>query len=429
MIHITEAESNNDGVLCTIIAGQKSGGKPVCMECSSPSNMLHACGHCQTCCMCIPCSKCMVVQVSQYCNLCNACDACCTCTVCLSCGLVTNGKLCDVCRGCSNCCNRRHNGIIFVQASVDLERYVPTDKQLTMNGSPRLLSAEVETCGYSSEKVSALNSMLTKWNCSVVHDGSLPDRGFEINTHPAGGDLWMQMCTELYQSMTMAKVSFNSSAGCHIHVDARDLGYIQIANLLRMYYYAELGMYRLIAKERRENRFCAPCGLGYMTAITRVKQAANQAPDDTTRALIYRQAVMNELYKNKANLNKAVPKSFVASMRRSKGNGPRYRGLNLHSWIYRGTIEFRFPGHQPSALDLQMLGCMLANFLDLAKRSEAQVASLTKDVEKEFTTKGPNGVSSLAFLRSLSPTPQVDDWITERAKFYNNLSTAFATQL
>ena len=270
--------------------------------------------------------------------------------------------------------------------------------------------------------------MLRKWFCSVVHDGSLPDNGFEINTHPAGGDLWMNLCTELYTAMTAARVCFNQNAGCHIHVDARDLGYIQVANLLKLYYYTEHGLYRLIAKERRDNRFCSLCGTGYRVALDRVSKALKKATDDTTRATIYRQAILNELYKSKATLNKVVPKQFVASIRQSKGSGPRYRGLNLHSWIHRGTIEFRFPGHQPSAYDLQMLGCLLANLVDISKRPEGAIEELITPIEKAGGD-WPNAAASLEFLKSLTPNKQVMDWVIERAKFYNNLTAAFTTQL
>lgn len=428
MIHITVTDKPASRGSFTILGGGVA-SVPVCMECHGVSELLHACGHCEDCCLCVPCSKCMVVQNVQYCLLCNACDACCTCTLCRSCMRISNAKMCTMCGYCPACCNGQHQGILFLKAMVDLDRYVPTDKQLKNNPSPRLLSAEVETCGYNAGKVKPLNEMLIKWNCSVVHDGSLPDGGFEINTHPAGGDIWMNLCTELYTSMSHARVHFNHAAGCHIHVDARDLGYIQVANLLKMYYYAEFGLYRLVAKERRDNRFCAMCGTGYKVALDRVSKALAKAQDDTTRATIYRQAILNELYKTKANLNKVVPKHFVASIRANKGNGPRYRGLNLHSWIHRGTIEFRFPGHQPSAYDLQMLGCMLANLLDLSKRSEDAIEEIIAPVVKAAKTNWPDIPTSLEFLKGLSPNKQVIDWITERAKFYNNVVGNFSTQL
>lgn len=242
----------------------------------------------------------------------------------------------------------------------------------------------------------------------------------------------MRQCSELYTAMSIGGVKFNASAGCHIHVDARDLGYIQIANMLRLYYYTEHALYHLIAKERRANHFCARCASGYMIALTRVSKALSQTKNDTQRAIIYRQAILNELYKNKAVLTKSVPKTFVAGIRQDKGSGPRYRGLNLHSWIHRGTVEFRFPGHQPSAHDLQMMGIMLANFLDLSKRSEEEITELVEPYRGSFESGlilERLEALSLELLIKLSPNSAVMDWIRERVKFYNSQTGSFITQL
>lgn len=437
MIRITVAENirgNESFNFYTVPATTK----PSCLECGMVNTLLHTCGYCHECCYCTTCSKCQQIADS-YCQMCHACHGCCTCVYCTSCRRIVTGVLCTSCGGCARCCNTTsgtsHGGVIFARRTVDLDKYVPTKKELKLNPSPRLLSAEVETCGYSVGKATDLNHHLKAWNSSVVRDGSLPEGGFEINTHPAGGDHWMRMCSELYTAMTKAKVKFNHQAGCHIHVDARDLGYTQVANMIRLYYYTETAMYRLIAKERRNNHYCAMCASGYMMAITRVAPAIKRATKDLERTLIYRQAIMNELYKTKASLVKGVPKSFVVGVRQDKSSGPRYRGLNLHSWIHRGTIEFRFPGHQPSAHDLQMMGCMLANFLDLSKRTEEEILGMVEPIEKQWKTVPDTDAianASTEFLCSLSPMPAVTDWIRERTKFYNSLNSSgapFSTQL
>lgn len=429
MIQVTAFGVTNESP--THISIRTEGGVG-CIGCFS-DELLHTCGHCCSCCVCTTCVQCLSLLKERVCGQCHKCKSCCVCIFCSKCEALINGNICSMCNGCSHCCtlnSQNHTTINQYRNTVLLDRYLPTEGELTGNASPRLLAAEIEVCGTTRSMPGnkAINTVIHNWCASIVHDGSLPSGGFEINTHPAGGDYWAKQCREIYTALGQAKAFFDSRAGCHIHVDARDLGYCNVANLLQMYYYLEPALYQLIAKERRDNTYCVKCATAYEEALALVRPKMAKA-SETRKMILYRHAILGSLYltKTEVNATKNIPKGFLNGLKGSKNAGPRYRGLNLHSWIHRGTIEFRFPGHQPSAFDLINMGSLLANLIDLSKRSEADIQALIKDTKKEFSLNPL--LASIALLTETAPSKVIVDWIKERIKFYNSRSEMVTTTL
>lgn len=408
-----------------------------CHEVYSP-DMMHQCGSCISCCRCSSCRGCHETMVLEGCTACALCRSCCKCYACYICGGPHTHKssLCVQCgggiranRGCGCCSHAESRDIAFVKRTVNLVKYVATPDTVKLNTSTRLVSAEIEICGTKSN-TRHLNTALEAWDASVVNDGSLPSTGFEINTHPAAGDYWVSQIDDICDGLANAKAWVNAKAGCHMHVDARDFGYLKLAQFLRLYSCVEPAIYRMIPQNRRTSTYCEYWAMRYLSSIHAVDDLAHAQAITEERKLVvlYRKAILKDLYK-------AYSKETVLKVRGSKQTGARYRGLNLHSWFYRGTIEFRMPPGTVYPENIKNWGMLLANLLDLAAyRTPQEIKTLTDEVEQTIKHWGLYTMSSedctsptldvcVKLLKQLAPTTTIRDWITERIKTMNTLGT------
>ena len=106
-----------------------------------------------------------------------------------------------------------------------------------------------------------------------------------------------------------------------MHVDARDYSHNDIGNLIRVYAKIEPALLKCIAKSRRTNHYCEPCG---EQMLERLANGGHLASEKKTALCVYG----NE-HKN------------LSAAKRDKYDDARYSALNLHSWIYRGSVECR----------------------------------------------------------------------------------------
>lgn len=368
-----------------------------------------------------------MMQVSG-CTACNLCRGCCQCYACSQCGAPHTHKstLCNRCGGgttaggCGCCVHERRESPNFslFKNSVDLALYHATDsKDLKQNPSSRLISAEMEICGLGGQG-KALTKALKSWKCSAVSDGSLPSGGFEINTHPASGDFFIDMINDICQGLKTGKAWVNERAGCHTHIDARDLGYLGISRLLRIMGCIEPAMFMMLSHQRRGSNFCTPSAGAYLQALHKADdKIASTQMTIRQQTLEYRSAITNTLYGKSGG-------DTVTYARQSKGHSARYRAVNLHSWFYRGTIEFRMPPGTIYESNVINWGLLLANIVDVAAaRSHDEIIEFTHEVERliregNLYKTHPNMFTvmdkSIALLKALAPSAVVREWIVER---------------
>src|SRR6266702_5519087 len=116
-----------------------------------------------------------------------------------------------------------------------LKFYRATQKQKKKNKSDRFIAAEIEVSRISHKdyahglklpnvfiaSTKNLENVVRKWHGSIVRDGSLPNSGFEINTSPAAGDVYIKQITEICKALTRVDAKINNDCGLHIHIDAR----------------------------------------------------------------------------------------------------------------------------------------------------------------------------------------------------------------
>lgn len=269
---------------------------------------------------------------------------------------------------------------------------------------PRRIAAEIEVA-HTNGWTERFFVTLKKWNCAVVQDGSLSrSRGkrgasFEINTAPASGEKWVEMVTEVATELRAIGGRANWSCGTHIHVDAtKNFGWWDMRRLVRLYAKVEPGMYDIIDPSRRKSTYAIPCGAKLESYFK--KSEANPTITPHSKIRKFKEAVSMGMYGVDA---KSLSNSSYTA---SKGHSSRYMALNLHSWFYRGTVEFRHSHGITHPEKIINWGLMCASIIDSAANlTEAQVDAL------------PPGVPGLV---AIAPSDRVAKWILKReAKFKN----------
>ena len=258
------------------------------------------------------------------------------------------------------------------------------------NPSGRFLATEIEVSGVLTGGNINTARVLKKWGGAIVGDGSVPN-GFEINTAPAAGDVFIAELQEICEALQKDGAYADSNAGAHVHVDARDFQFYDMRRLVFLYAKVEDALYGLVAPGRLHSDYCHPCGELYTKNLRK-----GLVPKDNKVVLL----------KNMYNLSKD-PDRQIKDVRRSKGSTPnRYYGLNLHSWMYRGTIECRTMHGSTDATKLTNWGILWAAILDHAmKMTEKQIDALNK--------------RPIELLYDIAPTEEMKQWVENRWAFFH----------
>jgi hypothetical protein len=232
-----------------------------CEECDDPVNTFAACGenHCEGCCTCPRCPGCGRWNTNrcghdlEIRSCCNQCQNCCDCIFCDSCGAAVDGT-CDNCNNCSDCCECE-SGECEILTSGIFRFWTAKKTEHKLNPFDRHISLEIEIASCSNTY--QVERTCDKWGDAIVEDGSLPDAGFEINTNPSSGDVFLRHIDEVCSSLESARV--NSACGMHCHIGAPDYRWFDLFKLCRLYSKIEDALYSLIPPSRRINRYCIPC--------------------------------------------------------------------------------------------------------------------------------------------------------------------------
>lgn len=224
--------------------------------------------------------------------------------ICYSC--FNSDRSCADCELCDNCCQCRPFG------------WIKPKRGVWHGNTGRFLGVEIEIAGGDRKLIS---NVVSKWGGGIVRDGSLPESGSEIVTAPARGAAFTKQIGEIVRALNAAKAYTDESCGLHCHVDGRDFDITGVRRLLRFYSIVEPALYAIIPRERRSSSYCIPYGSFFL----KLKNTGNLY--QTIDTIWYRDDMES-----------------VVSRKTHKFDGSRYRGLNLHSWHFRKTFEFRHFG-------------------------------------------------------------------------------------
>lgn len=249
-----------------------------------------------------------------------------------------------------------------------LEFHSPTRFQKKLNKSSRFVSAEIEVAGIKDNK-KLVENIIRKWKGSIVYDGTLPKpNGFEINTAPAAGDLYIRQITEICDKLAKANATVNNSCGLHVHIDARDYNFCDISRLIKVYAAIEPVLFSMVPPYRRNNIYSVKCGDKLETAIK-----ANKLSH-----ILLKEKVVTAVYGEPDSISYRMDK-------RGAGQGTgRYYALNIHSWFFRGTIECRLFDGTLDKNEIIDWGVLWANILDFALHSSDDDVSAAMNKEESY---------------------------------------------
>lgn len=263
-----------------------------------------------------------------------------------------------------------------------------SSKNFEKNPSPRFLSAEIEVA-VANSGISVMDA-LCDWSASSVADGSLSYGGFEINTSPAQGDAFIEQIDDIGEALARQDARVDNSCGLHVHVDARDFTYQKMKNYAYVWASVENIMFDLIARNRRSSTYCAPLGNKLINHFS----DQNQGHGQTVKQLI------EGIYGSPVT---------ASSMLNARRPSCRYHAINLHSWIYRGTIENRMHHGTVNPEKIKNWAMLNSIIIDCA----AQIGSREA---KELPTKLNSAEYQLGFLVSIAPS--LKNWIIDRYRMF-----------
>ncbi len=187
------------------------------------------------------------------------------------------------------------------------------ENKFEKNKFKRLCGIELETVhrgdGYSSRIEHP------GYEFSRTGDGSISGDGVEWISSPMNGDRLFSEIDKMTDWLRDNNFGVNRSCGYHLHIDARDLYWPELCGILIVGNVTEKVLYDMMPKSRRKSNWCRK---------SKIK---------TDRIL--------EIKSDKDFIDSWYEHSSSERPNMGKYHDSRYHGINMHSRVYLGTIEFR----------------------------------------------------------------------------------------
>jgi hypothetical protein len=228
------------------------------------------------------------------------------------------------------------------------------------------------------QDASCVTDVAEVWSDSIVEDGSLPDAGFEINTNPTNGDRFIEHVTELCSGLNRASATVERCCGMHVHCDATDYSYYDLFKLTRIYALVEDALFSLCAPSRRNGQYSRVCGESYsFDNYQTFKKDLMARMYGTDCAIPYKS--WDGKLKPSTTFSRARKRQTLSCFT-ERYNSNRYTALNLHSFFYRRTVEFRHHQGTTQASKATSWAMVCGAVMDSAARmTEKQISALPHD--------------------------------------------------
>lgn len=380
---------------------------PACDARFASSNICATCRECtDECCDCYCCNGCDERRDearSPRCYECENCDACCDCLFCEGCDARHRSEGASWCEECDRCtetcnCESESTPVEFFHNPLHFHHARPSAFARTK--SRRFISCELEVAEIDRDEQTS--DAVRRWCGSIVHDGSLPNTGFEINTAPANGDAFINQIEDISAALRDDGARVTHACGLHVHIDARDFTYWDVRRLVLLYAEIETALFAMMPLARRASHYCQPCGQLYACAV--------------------REHALPKLYKSKL-IKSVYGEAASRPARRDKYSAARYHALNLHSWFYRGTVECRLHTGTINARKIICWSKLWASLLDAAMHFTER--DITKRILNHTPDAPDTSDAPLMRLLELAPDAETRDYIAERHAKHNPSPSAF----
>ena len=277
------------------------------------------------------------------------------------------------------------------------------------------LEVEYNAC----DDFSPIRAWCKTWGASVHSDGSC---GWECVTSPAAGNHLLSQIGDLTYALSESSARHNADCGVHVHVDASDLRWPDMARIVRLYERVEPALYVLAGRRRWSNHYCQPWDTRFTTALastTDVKGAILRVLYNSADEAEGKKELTNTWSRDDGN-GKLVPYGEP-----EKKSSFRYHGLNLAPWIARlrrrnkskdarslynrpvsdATVEFRLHENCHDRERLTAWTKLLVRLVDFASKS----------TDSEIDALPRSGMRALATI-----APDCLPFIVKRTKAYRN---------
>lgn len=216
---------------------------------------------------------------------------------------------------------------------------------------------------------------LGKWKgLASVRDGSV--KGFELNCPPTNGDLFVERIEELTKILRYNNVPVKTNCGYHVHVNGSDLAYEDIRTLIDVYRRIESAVFECLPPSRKANQFVTKVGDRYKVEVPEASGAA------------LGKAIKTKLYGN-------------PNHRPGKYGHYHYFAMNLNSWFFRGTVEFRHAAGTKDKDKIVMWATYWAAVVDRCKKERGDLLAALPE-------------KPLDALLYLCPTDEHKEWFQSR---------------
>lgn len=300
------------------------------------------------------------------------------------------------------------------------ERNKIQSETFLLNTSKRLVGCEIEIdklerpifentlCNKIQMPVAYNNAVLWDAGAVAVYDGSLSNTGFEICTFPANGDAFFKQIESITTAINRQRAIINSRCGMHIHVDASDFDARDVCNFMKLYCLIENAVFSTLPSSRNNNRYCKK--------ITSLNNDVNFLFTKGVKAV---SAAALSAYEVR-NPNKEKLKA----LKQDKKPYSRYKAVNLSSWFYQGTIEFRMFNGTTDYTKITNWCTFWANLLTLVKTT----LNTPKKIYNFLGVKAED-VSNLFFnkeeswkaLMKVCSSDKQRNWFTKRRDKFQNI--------
>lgn len=333
-------------------------------------------------------------------------ERCSTCNLsrcnCIRCGLcserVSRKVVCDKCKVCA----KHHNGFYpkdFPHRGCDYVTTVPVNNTFAINPLHRTIGVELELGVFASCAANCHNKHIT-WQ--IDHDGSVSGSGQELVTARMSGDQYVYGMSELVRDLTNGGSQSNETCGYHVHVDAAEFNPLDLRRIGAAFALIQNELYGTLVDARRGT------GSWGQTYCPRLKWDVPMimAMDDKNvfinwlhQWLYGVQLPDKNQFVGMDSVYKSTLREIDEQLKNYKNtkymNRARRWALNFHSWMMRGTMEFRLKEMTMDPGDIIMWPLWCAWFIEkFGNASDKDIhyfmkKGLTLGHANEFMCDGP----------------------------------------
>lgn len=349
------------------------------------------------------------------------CETCkllmCQCTRCSQCNArVPRKTVCDKCHMCAD--HHReyypkdfpHRGCVFKNGEAVTNSFI-------INPLHRKIGVEIELNTFGKIADEQGNKHV-RWE--MVHDGSVAGSALELVTRPMEGDQYIYGMSGIFHKlMDRNHAVVDRSCGYHVHVDAAEFTPLDLRRIMSAFTMVQHDLYGTLVSATRAGdwgqTYCPPlnCDVAKLMAMEDKAQFI-----DWLHTWLYgtRMPKREEYIKygeDADGVYKQTLKDIDAQLKHFKNtkymNRARRWALNLHSWMMRGTLEFRLKEGTLDPGDLIMWPLWCAWFVQ--KWGQAK----DKDIHY-YMKKGLTVASATEFMADGvgGMPPYVADWVKEK---------------